>query len=141
VLDDIVEGLLGGEEDIVTQPRRKHPVWQFRWDVNAFANTRGPKKLLCKVSQITEQTLDGVVPRTYGPNDFVQFLGQIDGLRAKPLGVLPGGMGRIDFLVGGLAEEVNVREAGAEIIMDVLGNPQSFPLHPAAMLQPIQSDL
>ena len=97
VLDHVVEGFLGGEKDIVAQTRWQRPARQLQRDVNPGANARRPQKLVAQVGQVTDQTLQRVVPRTDGPDDFVEFLRQVDGHRAQPLRVLPGRMGGFDF--------------------------------------------
>ena len=89
VLDGVVQCLLGGKENVVSQTRGKRPVRQLRGYMNPGADPRCLKEPLGEVSQVAEQAIQGVMLRADRPNNLIKFLSQEDGDRAKAFRIRP----------------------------------------------------
>jgi len=126
--DGIVQCFFQGEKQIVADVRAHGAVGEFNGHLQAAANRRGCQILVGETGEIVEQTFQRVMLRVHGPNDFVHTAGHFAGADVDLREVVGSAVGVVGIFAGGLAQHPDAREAGSEVVVDVLGDAGAFAL-------------
>ena len=132
VLDDVVQRLLQRQKQVVTQFGIHAHRRQRQRQVHAATDSRRAQEILGKGGDVVHQPAERVVLRVHRPDDFVHRPGQ-----------LPGGTGdalemRADLVrlaPGQFREQGDLRQARADVIVDVLGDARAVAFDGVLLLQ------
>src|SRR5882724_8732549 len=126
VADDVGDGFLGGEEDVMADFRGNGGFGQAGRDVEPVAHARDGEVILGVLADVVDEAFEGVVGGIDGPDDFVERTGDFAGGLGNLAGVVAdvGGGVLVDF--HHFTEHGDLGEAGAELIVDVAGDAGAF---------------
>ena len=138
MLDDIMEGFLEGEKEVVADLGGERPKGELLGEVQAATDARGAEEIEGELLQVVGQAFDGVVPGVDGPDDFIHRAGQLAGgvVDAHQAGAGLGGP--IELAAGRFAEHGNPSKVGAEVVVDVAGDAGALSLDGALALADFQ---
>lgn len=123
---DVVDGFFDGEKDVVADFSAEMKRRKMSGDIEAATDAREAEMFLGEFDGVSEQIFQRVVLRIYRPDDFVHGAGEFAG-GAGDLADVRFGLGRaIEVGAGEFAEEGDLSEAGAEVVVDVFGDAGAF---------------
>ncbi len=122
VADHVGDGLFGGEKHIVPHLRRDGCRGKLGRHVEPVAQPRHREILLRILAHVGDQSVQSIVGRVNGPDDLIKGASGVEG----SLGNLPGMsfdfLGVVFVALEQFAQQGDLREVGAELIVDVAGD-------------------
>ena len=137
MFEHVMQRLFECQEQIVAHLRRKRPRRELHGHVEPATNARDTQKILRELAQIGYQTVERVVLRIDRPDDFIHGPRQLAGRVVNLVQIVRRLMGIFQFGAAGLAQQRDARQAGAEVVVNVLGDARPFPFQRALPFQPL----
>ena len=134
----IGNGFLEREEEIVPFLGIQNDFRQTGLHIQPAGQAKRLQQLLRVLAGIDGKRSDGVVARIHRPDDFIHALDQLAGASADFADILA----RFVFAQGGILRQVagkaDLRETGAQIVMQILGDPRPFAFELLLLVQQFQ---
>ena len=135
VLDDVVQRFLHRQEQVVADVRAELVRRQVRRHVEAQLDAGQRQVLLGELADVGDEAVERIVPRIDGPDDLVHRPRQL-ARRVRDLAEMAGDLVR-RFATRQLAEQRDLGQPGAEIVVDVAGDAIAIALDRALQLEPL----
>src|SRR5436190_21768364 len=133
--DDVVQGLLHRQEEMVTNLGRHGSTWRIVGKIHLAGDSRATKCFDSKVADVFDEIGQGVVAWVHRPDCFIE---RFDPLSGHVESLLKMGS---DFVWCGpiakrsLHEQLDLRKASAEIVVDIARDAGAFPIQRGLLLQ------
>ena len=119
VFDDVVDGFLEREKNIVAHFRRNRRRRQLRRHVHAITQS-GEREIFLRVfAGVIRQTFERVVGRIDGPDDFIERMRRLARGFGNLLRVRFNFVGQIFVSFGHFAEQRDLRQIRAELVVQI----------------------
>jgi hypothetical protein len=122
VLDHVVQAFLEGEEDVVADLGGKLAGGQVERHVEAAADAGEGEEFAGVVAEVVGQGVEGIVARGDGPDHLAHGADELLGDFVDPAQAFRAGGGR-GGSAGRAAQQADAGQAGAELVVDVAGDP------------------
>src|SRR5688500_2483970 len=123
---DVVDGFFDGEENVVTDLSAEMQRRKMRRNVEAATDARDAEMFLGEFDSVGQEIFEGVVLRVNRPNDFIHGASEFARGAGNLADVRLGLRGTIEVGAGEFAEQRDLRQAGAEVVVNIFGDAGAF---------------